>query len=113
MVENDPDETFGPVKSKRAQPPPQPAQTNRDPVGFNDESDEEYEIGADGKRGVRSKLKGKVGARREQHHEKQREKADHQLEQKMQEKELPKTNAVMVSKLPAANPIIPVVAGLH
>ena len=100
MVENDPEETFGPVKQQtRAQPAPEPAQSKRDTVGFGDESDEEYETDANGKRGARSKLKGKLGARREQHHEKKREKADHQLEHKMQEKELSKTNAVTVSQV--------------
>ena len=98
LVENDPDETFGPVKQQnRAQPAPQPAQSQRDTVGFDDS--EEYETDADGKRGVRSRLKDKVGAKREHHHEKKREQADHQLEQKMQEKELSKTNAVTVSNL--------------
>lgn len=97
MVENDPEETFGPVKQqRRTQPAPEPAQSKRDNVGFGDESDEESETDANGKRGARSKLKGKLGARREQHHEKKREKADHQLEQKMQEKELSKANAVTV-----------------
>lgn len=100
MVENDPEETFGPVKQQtRTQPAPEPAQSKRDTVSFGDESDEEYETDANGKRGARSKLKGKLGARREQHHEKKREKADHQLEQKMQEKELSKTNAVTVSQV--------------
>lgn len=44
-----------------------------------------------------------MGAKREHHHEKKREKADHQLEQKMHDKELPKTNAVTVSTSPAAS----------
>lgn len=91
---NDPEETFGPVKQdRRAQPDPEPARTGRDTVGFGDESDDRVE--ADGKHGLRSRVKDKVGNKREHHHEKQRVKADHALEQKMQQKEL-KTEAVTV-----------------
>ena len=100
---NEPEETFGPVKQdRRSQPAPESAQTGRDSVGFGDESDDH--VDTDGKHGLRSRVKGKVGNKREHHHEKQRVKADHALEQKMQQKEL-KTEAVTVSACFASCPL--------
>ena len=87
---NDPDETFGPVKNRD-----QSAQNeiNRGSSAFGD--DDEYE-GTPGKKGLRAKVKGKFGSKKEHHQEKKRNKADQELQHKMQEKEMPKARAVTV-----------------
>lgn len=94
---NDPDETFGPVKNRdqSAQPAGSSYDTTRGST-FGD--DDEYE-GTPGKKGLRAKVKGKFGSKRELHQEKKRNKADQELQHKMQEKEMPRAQAVTVSDL--------------
>ena len=91
---NHPDDTFGPVKVRDEHR--QSTVDTRGPASFgDDDGEDEYE----GKKGFRAKVKGKFGAKKEQHDEKKQVKADQQLEQKMQEKEIPKAQAVTVSGL--------------
>ena len=93
---NDPDETFGPVKNR--DPSAQPAgESGRGPAAFRDD-DDEYE-GTPGKKGLRAKVKGKFGSKKEHHQEKKRNKADQELQHRMQEKEMPKAQAVTVGDL--------------
>ena len=93
---NDPDDTFGPVKTRR-EPAQSAGNSNvRGPATFGD--DDDYE-GTPGKKGFRAKVKGKLGAKKEHHQEKKRSKANEELESKMQEKEIPKAQAVTVSIL--------------
>ena len=96
---NDPDDTFGPVKPRNesAYSTADTSQT-RGPATFGDDDDYEgTETGTPGKKGFRAKMKGKLGAKKDQHQEKKRTKADQDLEQKMQQKEIPKAQAVTVS----------------
>ena len=90
---HDPDETFGPVKNRDQSAQPA-GESSRGPAAFRD--DDDYE-GTPGKKGLRAKVKGKFGSKKEHHHEKKRNKADQELQHKMQEKEMPKAQAVTVS----------------
>lgn len=93
----DPDETFGPVKNREqsAQPAGSSYETSR---GSAIGDDDEYE-GTPGKKGLRAKVKGKFGSKKELHQEKKRNKADQELQHKMQEKEMPKAQAVTVGDI--------------
>ena len=99
---NDPDETFGPVKSHNASAQSGNSnQTTRGPAGFGDD-DDEYEPGTDstpGKKGLRARVKGKFGSKKEHHQEKKRNKAEQELDHRMHEKANPKAQAVTVSCL--------------
>ena len=95
---NDPDDTFGPVKA-RNQPAQSAADTReaRAPASFGDDDNDYEGTGSTpGKKGFRAKMKGKLGSKKEHHQEKKRVKADHELEDKMHQKEIPKTEAVTV-----------------
>ena len=95
---NDPDDTFGPVKPRQGPAQSAAAANQRGPATFGD--DDDYEgtgSGTPGKKGFRAKVKGKFGAKKEHHQEKKRTKADEDLENKMQQKEIPKAQAVTVS----------------
>ena len=96
---NDPDDTFGPVNPRK-----QPAAARGDnreanaPASFgDDEYESEGTGGTPGKKGFRARMKGKLGSKKEHHEEKKRTKAEHELEDKMQQKEIPRTGAVTVS----------------
>ena len=102
---NDPDETFGPVKAHNdlAQSAGNRNQTSRGSAAFGD--DDEYEAGTDntpGKKGLRARVKGKFGAKKEHHQEKKRNKADQELDHRMHEKANPKAQAVTVSLVSAS-----------
>ena len=95
---NDPDDTFGPVKTRQGPAQSAAAANQRGPATFGD--DDDYEgtgSGTPGKKGFRAKMKGKLGAKKEHHQEKKRTKANEDLDNKMQEKEIPKAQAVTVS----------------
>ncbi|KAL0040887.1 hypothetical protein WJX79_008644 [Trebouxia sp. C0005] len=98
---NDPDDTFGPVKPRQGPAQSAAAANQRGPATFGD--DDDYEgtgSGTPGKKGFRAKVKGKFGAKKEHHQEKKRTKADEDLENKMQQKEIPKAQAVTTPAAP-------------
>ena len=94
---HDPDETFGPVKNRDQSA--QPAGSSYDTTRGSAFGDDDEHEGTPGKKGLRAKVKGKFGSKKELHQEKKRNKADQELQHKMQEKEMPKAQAVTVSNL--------------
>lgn len=93
---NDPDETFGPLKHRdQAAQPGDSYEPSQGPAAFGDDEEE----GTPGKKGLRARVKGKFGSRKEHHQEKKRNKADQELQHKMHEKEIPKAQAVTVGVL--------------
>ena len=96
---NDPDETFGPLKHRdQAAQQGDTYEPSPGPAAFGDDEED----GTPGKKGLRAKVKGKFGSRKEHHQEKKRNKADQELQHKMHEKEIPKAQAVTVGVLRSA-----------
>ena len=100
---SDPDETFGPLKNRDQSA--QPAGSSYEPSrGFGDDDEDE---GTPGKKGLRAKVKGKIGFKKEHHQEKKKNKADQELQHKMHEKEIPKAQAVTVGDFCASDQLLP------
>lgn len=89
---NDPDETFGPLKHREQSAQPGASyEPDRGLATFGDDEEE-----TPGKKGLRSRVKGKFGSKKEHHQEKKRNKAEQELQHRMHEKEIPKAQPVTV-----------------